>query len=128
MRRPVTFTLIFAAMAALLAGLWMVLRDRSVPLGVPGEWTWARLRADQSGPEVINLAMAALAAVGYAGFVALGMRSLTRRSGRTVEAAWAAGLVGASTVITVAMLNSFVMRRRRSSSSFSSQSLYFQAQ
>lgn len=105
MRRPVTFSLIFAAITAPLAGLWMVLRDRSIPLGVPGEWTWARLRADQSGHEAINLALAVLAAVGYAGFVALGMRSLARRSGRAFQAAWAAGLVGASTVVTVAMVN-----------------------
>ncbi len=87
---------------ALLAGLWAVVRDRRVPLGVRGEWEWPRLVA--AGPNLHDLGLAVVVVAGYAGFTAAGMRSLGRRAGPIREAGWLAGLVGGAVVVQYAAL------------------------
>ncbi|RUL87759.1 hypothetical protein [Tautonia sociabilis] len=96
--------LVLIASAGLVAGLAGMLRNREIPLGVPGEWTWSRL-----GPGIrpvaadVGLALAGLAL--YAGFAAIGRRDLGReRPGRGREAAWVAALVGLGAAAQVAAM------------------------
>ena len=103
MRRPLA--VLFVVQLALLAALGAALSNPGVALGVPGEWTWARLLANQEGPGALSLAAAAAVAGGYAAFVALGMRSLSSREGRFREGAWVSGLGFASIIVQVSMIN-----------------------
>ena len=89
---------------AVLAGLWAAVRDRRVPLGVPGEWVWLRLDTGVAGPNAHDLALAAAAVAAYAGLSAAGMRSLARRAGPLREAGWLAGLVAGAVVVQCAAL------------------------
>ena len=84
------------ATAALMFALAGALRSPGWPLGVRGEWEWLRLA---HGPAAIDVALAALAVLAYAGFVALGLRSLIARTTRGREAMAVAGLLVASTAV-----------------------------
>src|SRR5437867_4484151 len=84
MRCPLILSLIVPA--ALVAGLGVVLLWGGVPLGIPGQWEWLRLRAE-ARPSAADLAPALVATGAYAGLAALGWRSLSRREGRGREGA-----------------------------------------
>jgi hypothetical protein len=85
--------LVLAASALLVAGLAAVLRDPGIPLGVPGEWTWARLGPTVE-PVAVDVALGAAGVALYIGFAAAGLRDLARPGrGKAREAAWVASLV-----------------------------------
>ncbi|HEX8200245.1 MAG TPA: hypothetical protein VF590_07135 [Isosphaeraceae bacterium] len=103
MRRPWLLALI--AHAALVAGLGIALGRGRFPLGVAGQWEWIRLRAELR-PSAGDIAPALVATVAYAALAALGGRRLARRGvGPRREAAWVAGLVGASIAVQAAVLS-----------------------
>jgi len=77
-------TFILVGFAVGLAGKWF-------PLGVRGEWEWLRLR-DLTPINPVSLGLAAVVVAGYAGFVALGARSLVRVDSIAREAAWVVAL------------------------------------
>jgi methylthioxylose transferase len=81
---------------ATVAALAIGLRSGRFPLGVPGEWEWLRLPA---GPAAIDVALAALAVLAYAGVAALGFRSLAARATPMREGLAVAGLLAASTAM-----------------------------
>ena len=93
--------LLIGLQAALVAGLAVALRSGRLPLGVPGEWEWSRLRVDA---DPADLALAMLGVAAYAGFAALGWRSLARRAGARREAPWLIALVGAAVAVQVAVM------------------------
>jgi hypothetical protein len=78
--------------AALVILLALAVGARLLPLGVPGEWEWFRLPAWAS-PFWLGLFLAGLGVAAYAGFVALGLRSLSARRSRPTETAWLTGLL-----------------------------------
>lgn len=82
-----------AVVATAAAALW--LWATSMPLGLPGEWTWPRLPADaQSG---WNILLAEMAAGLYLVFIILGSQRLANPRLRHREAAaWLTGLAVAS--------------------------------
>ncbi len=81
--------LVASAMSVLVTAgfLWFT----TVPLGIPGEWTWERFPADlQTG---MNFLLAGFAAAAYLGFVALGGHRLQRTGIWTAEVVtWHLGL------------------------------------
>jgi hypothetical protein len=81
---------------ALLAALATGLRSGAWPLGVPGEWEWLRL---PHGPAAIDVALAALAVLIYAGVAALGLRFLSTRATPGREALAVTGLWAAATAV-----------------------------
>jgi hypothetical protein len=88
--------------AALLLPLALLLRSRAWPLGVRGEWEWLRLAPDLAPGD---LGLAAIAVLAYAGFAALGLRWLQRRTtpvreGLAVTALLAAAL-GVQAIVPV---------------------------
>ncbi|MFO0953146.1 MAG: hypothetical protein U0835_18730 [Isosphaeraceae bacterium] len=91
---------VLAVAAGCVVGLLVLVRSRAVPLGVPGEWEWLR---PQAGPEPFALGLAALAVVGYALFVAVGMRALASRAGRARETLWVLTLSLAAAGIQLAV-------------------------
>jgi methylthioxylose transferase len=82
--------LILIVQAALVVLLVFAVAKKRMPLGVPGEWEW--LRVPYPAPW-LGLVLAGLAVAAYAGFVALGLRSITARKSRRFEAAWVTGLL-----------------------------------
>jgi hypothetical protein len=99
-------TLLLVASALLVVGLGGVLRDREIPLGVPGEWTWSRL-GEQIEPVAVDVGLAAVGLGLFAGFAAVGRRDLGRlgpRSSRWREGAWVAGLVAAGVFAQLAAM------------------------
>jgi hypothetical protein len=102
MRRPLILALI--AQAALVAGLGLALRAEGIPLGVPGQWQWPRLRAE-ARTGAADLAPALVAIAAYAALAAWGRRSLARGEGRLREGAWVAGLAAAAVGLQVAVLS-----------------------
>lgn len=87
--RNVWWLLTIAVSCAALALLWLT----QIPLGVPGEWTWQRLPADELSPW--NALLAGLAALGYAGVVYVGGKRLTHENVRSLEiAGWLIVLMG----------------------------------
>jgi methylthioxylose transferase len=90
--------LILIVQAALVSGTVLAVASRRVPLGVPGEWEWLRVKFP---PVWIWLGLGGLAVVAYAGFVAVGFKAIATRSSRRVEAAWLAGLAAAAVAIQV---------------------------
>jgi hypothetical protein len=78
MRGRAGIVAVLAAAGLGLAGLVAVLRDRSIPLGVPGEWEWNRL-----GPgiklTVFEWMHGAASVAAYAAFCALGYAFLASR-------------------------------------------------
>ena len=89
--------LVATAAALALLGLAVAVRVRSIPLGVPGEWTWLRIVAENRAT-ALDWLIGFGVSLGYCGFVLLGDRSLTRRSepGRIREAFWVLGLAMAA--------------------------------
>ena len=72
----------------------LLLWGTAVPLGVPGEWIWSRIRSSQDGfvDQLLGWLMAATGAGAYVGFAWLGARRLARcRGGETF--CWLSGLV-----------------------------------
>ncbi|MEW4570008.1 hypothetical protein AB1L88_19255 [Tautonia sp. JC769] len=96
--------LVLVVSVLLLVGLALVLRDPRIPLGVPGEWTWARL-GDAVEPVAVNVGLGSVGLVLYAGFVAIGRRDLGRSTRpRRREAAWLAALLGMGVFAQLAAL------------------------
>jgi methylthioxylose transferase len=93
MRRIALF--VVAAGATLVAAFAVALRSGRIPLGVPGEWEWLRVK----GSPTAAAFLAGLAGVVlFSGFAAIGYRALGRSTRFRSEAAWLAGLVAASIV------------------------------
>ena len=89
MRR--TPAIVVGAAALLVAGLALALKDGRMPLGVPGEWQWLRVRPGPINPFRLGLALAAV--VAYAAFAALGLRALAGNAvGRLRESGWIVAL------------------------------------
>ncbi|WP_165244824.1 hypothetical protein [Paludisphaera soli] len=88
-----------AASAFLVAGLIAVVYSGKVPLGVPGEWEWLRVKA---APPVLGMLLAAAGVAAYAGYAALGYRALgvPSRIGLR-ETSWVAGLVASAVALQV---------------------------
>jgi hypothetical protein len=66
----------------------------SWPLGLPGEWEWQRLPANEASG--LNLLLAGLAAGGYAAVVVVGHLRLKARVTRWETGGWLAGLAAAA--------------------------------
>jgi methylthioxylose transferase len=90
--------LILIVQAALVVLLLIAVEKKRMPLGVPGEWEWLRV---PYRPPWLGLLLAGLSVVAYAGFVALGLRSMAARKSRRIEAAWLTGLLAAAVGIQV---------------------------
>jgi hypothetical protein len=78
--------LLVISQAALVILLIAAVASHRVPLGIPGEWEWLRVRAN---PPWISLILAALGVACFCGLAALGLRTLlrpTRSAGK--EALW----------------------------------------
>ena len=88
-----------AASALLVAGLIAVVYSGKVPLGVPGEWEWLRVKAS---PPLLGLLLAALGVAAYGGYAALGYRALgvPSRIGPR-ESGWLAGLAASAVALQV---------------------------
>ncbi|MBW3538806.1 MAG: glycosyltransferase family 39 protein [Planctomycetes bacterium] len=86
-------------LAALLAAACMlVLWAGGVPLGVPGEWTWLRIRYGGEGRAaelVSGIAAAALSLALYVGFCWLGARRMSDQHSRAETAGWVLALTAA---------------------------------
>ena len=104
MRSRAVPLLVLLLAGGLVAGLWAALADRSIPLGVPGEWEWSRL-GPTVRPSGVRLAIA-LAGVALDGlFAALGARMLGRAgAGPAREAAWLAALVPVGVLVQLAVM------------------------
>jgi hypothetical protein len=90
--------LILIVQAALVSLVVIAVASRRVPLGVPGEWEWLRVKF----PPVWQwLCLAGLGVVGYAAFVAIGFKALTVRPSRRAESAWLIGLLAAAIAVQV---------------------------
>src|SRR5262245_2074605 len=61
-----------------VTGLIAVLKRRSIPLGVPGEWEWNRLSAGIA-PTVLEWLIGVPSVIAFAIFCALGYAYLSRR-------------------------------------------------
>jgi methylthioxylose transferase len=77
--------LILTVQAALVVMLAIAVRKKRFPLGVPGEWEWMRV---PYLPTWLGLVLAGLSVVAYAGFAAVGLRSIAGRTSRKLETAW----------------------------------------
>ena len=90
--------LILIVQAALVFLVVIAVGSRRVPLGVPGEWEWLRVKF----PPVWQwLCLAGLGVGGYAAFVAIGFNALTARPSRRAESAWLIGLLAAAIAVQV---------------------------
>lgn len=78
--------------AGAVAFLWLT----EIPLGIPGEWTWERIRVDEAErlDALLGALQAGLALLGYAAFCWAGALRLIK-AGRAETAAWLAGLAAA---------------------------------
>jgi hypothetical protein len=86
---------------AIVVGLFVAaVQTRRIPLGIPGQWEWGRVRADA---QIGWLMIAACSIIGYAAFVAVGYRSLQNGGTRWSRPAWLAALTGAALTIQVAI-------------------------
>lgn len=84
--------------ATLAVAFVVALRSGWLPLGVPGEWEWPRVKV---GPGAWPVVFAAAAVASFATVAALGSRSLAVRSGLRREVAWLAALVVGAAVTQV---------------------------
>ena len=97
-KNAVRIWLILIVQAVLVSLVVIAVYSRRVPLGVPGEWEWLRVKF----PPVWQwLCLAGLGVAAYVGFVALGFKVLTVRSSRRAEAAWLIGLLAAAIAVQV---------------------------
>ncbi|MGH7201014.1 MAG: hypothetical protein ACREJB_10450, partial [Planctomycetaceae bacterium] len=86
----------FAAVALLgSAGVAVWLWGTDLPLGVPGEWTWDRIRdgGERVAEGLHGAAIAVIAAALYVGFCAAGARPTAAGAQRWETALWLLGLV-----------------------------------
>jgi hypothetical protein len=100
MRSRLGLVLILFLQGALVLLLVIAIRARWIPLGVRGEWEWNRLPA-WAAPLYDWLGLAGLAIAGYAGLVALGLRSLSVKQSPRAESAWVGGLLIAALAVQV---------------------------
>jgi hypothetical protein len=102
MRRRLVLFAIALVQAALVLGLVLVLRRRTIPLGVPGEWTWSRLPANVNATAAdwrVGIAAVAL----YVAFALAGFRALSRADRRPRAGAWLLGLAVAAPAAQIAV-------------------------
>jgi methylthioxylose transferase len=79
--------------SALVAAFAVALRSGRMPLGVPGEWEWQRVKGATS---TLSLMMGLGAVLAYSAFAAAGYRALAANEGSRLVKAWLFGLVLAS--------------------------------
>lgn len=104
MRLRIGRIVVLVAGALLVAGLWGVLRDRSIPLGVEGEWTWTRLGLTIR-PAAVNVGLGLAGLALYVGFAAIGRRDLGNEGrSKAREAAWVVALIGAGAFAQLAAM------------------------
>jgi len=92
--------LVLMVQAGVVVLLAIAVGARLVPLGVPGEWEWLRVRFVPSSE---GLVLAVLGVAAYAGFVALGLKGVERRRSHRSTAAWLTGLSLAAVAVQVAV-------------------------
>ena len=88
--------IVVAIQAASVSALAVLIATGRMPLGVPGEWEWPRIK---SAPPGFNLAAGLAAVLGYSAFAASGYRAMGREGGPRRIKAWLSGLVLASVVV-----------------------------
>jgi hypothetical protein len=84
--------IVVAVQAALVSVLAVLVAKGKIPLGVPGEWEWQRVKV---APSVLGILMGLSAIAAYSAFVAAGFRAMARERGCRVGV-WLAALVVAS--------------------------------
>jgi hypothetical protein len=93
--------LILSASAALVGLSIAAIESGGVPLGVPGEWEWLRVKI---APSAAGLVLACATVTGYAVFAALGFRSLGIPSAVGFrESAWLTGLAASAIAVQAAI-------------------------
>jgi hypothetical protein len=90
MRVNIRLLLVVLVQASLAGLLAILVGAKVIPLGVPGEWEWLRVRAY---PTWDALLLAGAGVVVYAGFVALGSGALAAKRSRLYESMWLSGLL-----------------------------------
>jgi len=90
-------SLLILGQASLVLGLAVSVRSGVIPLGVPGDWEWLRVRL-RPDPLLFGLAVAAILL--YVGFAAAGARSLARGHGAV---GWLVALVPIAVVTQAAV-------------------------
>lgn len=86
----------------LVVAFCVALRAGAVPLGVPGEWEWLRVRFR---PSTLDLVLAGAGVLLYAGLAALGMRLLSSGATKAREVFAVCALVPAALFAQVAALS-----------------------
>ena len=92
--------IVVATSALAVVACVALVRSRAVPLGVPGEWEWLRVRFSP-WPSFVLLGCAAIAA--YSLFAALGARALAGEPTRWTQRGWVAALFLAALGVQVAI-------------------------
>ncbi len=82
-----------------ILGLGLVLRSRSLPLGIPGEWVWSRIEVS---PSFLDLCLALAGVALYSGFVGVGFSRLASSQRRT-ELVWVGALFVAAIAVQTAI-------------------------
>ena len=90
--------LVLMLQASLVLLLAVAVGARLMPLGIPGEWEWLRVKV---WPSAAGLFLAVLAVAAYAGLVALGLRAFARQRSQRSAAAWLTGLAVAAVAVQV---------------------------
>jgi methylthioxylose transferase len=90
--------LILFVQAALVFVMALAVGSGLVPLGVPGEWEWLRVKV---APPWDGLLFAGLGVAVYAGFAGLGFKSLGRKPLPWVETTWLTGLLAAAIAVQI---------------------------
>ena len=90
---PAMTWLILIVQAALVFLVACAMGSALVPLGVPGEWEWLRVKAP---PPWDGLLLAVLGVAVYASFAGLGYKALARNRSPRAEATWLTGLLAAA--------------------------------
>jgi hypothetical protein len=103
MSRGRVLLLLFVAKSALVGLTLAVVGTPAIPLGLPGEWTWNRLRAG-AGVDGPGLLLGLVAVLGYAAFAAAGIRAMRAGPSRGRTLAWLAALGPAAVLVQVAAL------------------------
>ena len=95
MKRKIGLAL--ASCTLLVAGLLAAVYSGKIPLGVPGEWEWLRVK---SAPPLLGLLIASAGVAAYGGYAALGFRALgvPSRIGLR-ESSWVAGLAASAAIL-----------------------------
>jgi hypothetical protein len=85
--------IVVAAQAALVAAFAVALRSGRMPLGVPGQWEWQRIKV---APSSLSILMGLAAVAAYSAFAVAGHRALLAKERKPTLRVWLAGLVLAS--------------------------------